>query len=101
MGKPAYKVHDNTFVYIEGNASDEAVTIAIPAVQRQIALKLVTRGDRGVNYIREFLRRRSFLGQRASNSKRSWMPIQVLARQFLADSMWRSVPMDNYRAKFG
>ena len=54
FGKPAYKVHDNTFVYIEGNGSDEAVTIAIPATQRQIAVTLVTRGDRGVNYIREF-----------------------------------------------
>jgi hypothetical protein len=41
FGKPAYKVHDNTFVYIEGNASDKAVTIAISATQRQIAVTLV------------------------------------------------------------
>jgi hypothetical protein len=59
--KLAYKVHDNTFVYIEGNAQDEAVTIAISATERKIAVTLIARGDFGVNYIREFFEAPFFL----------------------------------------
>ena len=54
FGKPAYKVHDNTFVYIEGNVPDESVTIAVSATERKIAVTLVANGDWGINYIREF-----------------------------------------------
>jgi hypothetical protein len=61
FGKPAYKVRDNTFVYIEGNASDEAVAVAVSATARKIAVTLIARGDFGVNYIREFFEAPFFL----------------------------------------
>jgi hypothetical protein len=61
FGKPAYKVHDNTFVYIEGNAPDESVTIAVCATERNIAVTLVANGDWGINYIREFFEAPFFL----------------------------------------
>src|SRR5262249_1107449 len=61
FGKPAYKVRDNTVVYTEGNASDEAVTIAVSATERKIAVTLMARGDWGVNYIREFFEAPFFL----------------------------------------
>jgi hypothetical protein len=61
FGYPAYKIRDNTFVYLEGNASDEAVTIAVSATARQIAVTLLARGDFGVNYIREFFEAPFFL----------------------------------------
>jgi hypothetical protein len=54
FGRPAYKIHDNTFVYIEGNAADEAVRIAVSATERKIAVTVITGGDWGVNYMREF-----------------------------------------------
>lgn len=54
FGKPAYKVHDRTFVYVEDNNLDDSVTIAISATERKIAVTLYARGDRGLNYIREF-----------------------------------------------
>jgi hypothetical protein len=57
FAKPAYKIHDNTFVYIEGNTQDEAVTIAISATERKIAV----RGDWGLNYIGEFFEAPFFL----------------------------------------
>ena len=49
------------FVYTEGNASDEAVTIAVSATERKIAVTLIARGDWGVNYIREFFEAPFFL----------------------------------------
>jgi len=61
FGKPAYKVHDNTFVYTEGNAQDEAVTIAVSGTEQRIAVTLTARGDFGVNYIREFFEAPFFL----------------------------------------
>ena len=61
FGKLAYKVHDNTFVYIEGNAQDEAVTIVVSATEQRIAVTLTARGDFGVNYIREFFQAPFFL----------------------------------------
>jgi hypothetical protein len=61
FGKPAYKVHDNTVVYTEGNASDEAVTIVVSAMERKIAVTLTAKGDWGVNYIREFFEAPFFL----------------------------------------
>ena len=61
FGKLAYKVHDNTFVYIEGNAQDEAVTIVVSATEQRIAVTLTARGDFGVNYIREFFEAPFFL----------------------------------------
>jgi hypothetical protein len=62
FGKPAYKVHDNTFVYIEGDAPDEAVTIAISATaERKIAVTVIGEGDFSVNYIREFFEAPFFL----------------------------------------
>jgi hypothetical protein len=60
--KPAHKVHDNAFVYIENDAQDEAVTIAISATERKISVTLIARGDFGVNYIREFFEAPFFLG---------------------------------------
>jgi hypothetical protein len=61
FGKPAYKVHDKTFVYIEGNAPDEAVTVAVSATERKIAVTVIAGGDWGVNYIREFFEAPFFL----------------------------------------
>jgi hypothetical protein len=61
FGKPASKVHHNTFLYIKGDAQDEAVTIAISATERKIAVTLIARGDFGVNYIREFFEAPFFL----------------------------------------
>jgi len=61
FGKLAYKVHGNTFVYIEGNAPDEAVTIAVSATERKIAVTVITGGDWGVNYIRKFFEAPFFL----------------------------------------
>jgi hypothetical protein len=61
FGKPGYKVHDNTVVYTEDNASDEAVTIVVSAMERKIAVTLIARGDWGVNYIREFFEAPFFL----------------------------------------
>src|SRR6516162_100922 len=61
FGKPAHKVRDNTVVYTEGNASDDAVTIAVAATERKIAVTLMARGDWGVNYIREFFEAPFFL----------------------------------------
>ena len=61
FGKTAYKIHDNTFVYIEGDAQDEAVTIAVSATEQEIAVTLTARGHFGVNYIREFFEAPFFL----------------------------------------
>ena len=61
FGKPAHKVHDNAFVYIENDAQDEAVTIAVSAVEGKISVTLIARGDFGVNYIREFFEAPFFL----------------------------------------
>jgi hypothetical protein len=61
FGKPAYKVHDNTFLYIEGNAPDEAVTIAVSATERKIAVTAIADGDWSVNYVREFFEAPFFL----------------------------------------
>ena len=48
-------------MYIEGNAQDEAVTIAISATERKIAVTVIARGNFGVNYIREFFEAPFFL----------------------------------------
>ncbi|HEU5237380.1 MAG TPA: hypothetical protein VFU37_09580, partial [Pyrinomonadaceae bacterium] len=48
--------------YIENDAQDEAVTIAISATERKISVTLIARGDFGVNYIREFFEAPFFLG---------------------------------------
>jgi len=61
FGKPAYNVHDKTFVYIEGNAPDEAVTVALSKTERKIAVTVIAGGDWGVNYIREFFEASFFL----------------------------------------
>ena len=54
LGKPAYKVSNGTFVSNDRNSSDESVTLVLSAKQQKIALTLFTRGDPGVNYLREF-----------------------------------------------
>lgn len=54
LGKPAYKVSNGTFVYTDRNSSDESVTLVLSAKHKNIALTLFTRGDPGVNYLREF-----------------------------------------------
>jgi hypothetical protein len=61
FGKPAHKVHDNAFLYIENDAQDEAVMIAISATEREISVALIATGDFGVNYIREFFEAPFFL----------------------------------------
>jgi hypothetical protein len=59
--KPAYRVQNNTSVYVEGNAPDDSVVIAISAAERKIAVTLLANGDWGVNYIREFFEAPFFL----------------------------------------
>ena len=61
FGKPAYKVHDRTFVYVEDNNLDDSVTIVISATERKIAVTLYASGDWGLNYIREFFEAPFFL----------------------------------------
>jgi hypothetical protein len=59
--KPAYRVQNNTCVYVEGNAPDDSVVIAISAAEREIVVTLLANGDWGVNYIREFFEAPFFL----------------------------------------
>jgi hypothetical protein len=59
--KPAYRVQNNTFVYLEENAPDDAVLISISAAEGKIAVTLIANGDYGVNYIREFFEAPFFL----------------------------------------
>ena len=54
LGKPAHKVSDGTFVYTDRSSSDESVRLVLSAKQQKIALTLFTRGNPGVNYLREF-----------------------------------------------
>jgi hypothetical protein len=75
FGRSAYRVRDGTFVYIEGNARDESVTIALPTTQGRIAVTLFARGDRGLNYLREFFEAPFFGGQRANSCTPSLMQI--------------------------
>ena len=59
--RPAHRVQDSTRVYIEGNAPDESIVMAISSRERKIVVTLITNGDWGVNYIREFFEASFFL----------------------------------------
>jgi len=65
------QVHDNTFVYIEGDAPDEAVTIAIFAAERKIAATVIGGCDFSVNYIREFFEAAFFLRSKSETAVRA------------------------------
>lgn len=57
----AQRIQNNTCVYIEGNAPDESVIMAISSRESKIVVTLITNGDWGVNYIREFFEAPFFL----------------------------------------
>ena len=59
--KRPFRIQSNTCVYIEGNAPDETVILAISCRERKIVVTLITNGDWGVNYIREFFEAPFFL----------------------------------------
>lgn len=61
LGKLPNKVHNKSYAFIENENSDEAVIIFLSAVEPTITVVLVTTGDFGVNYIREFFEAPFFL----------------------------------------
>jgi len=58
-------------VYIEGDAPDEAVTIAIFAAERKIAATVIGGGGFSVNYIREFFEAAFFLRSKSETAVRA------------------------------
>jgi hypothetical protein len=47
-------VDDRFFVFVDSDNSDESLTIAISSEEQKISILLLTTGDFGLNYIREF-----------------------------------------------
>ena len=54
LGSPSFKVDDRFFVFVDSDNLDESLTIAISSVEQKISILLLTTGDFGLNYIREF-----------------------------------------------
>ena len=54
LGNPSFKVNDRLFVFVDSDNLDESLTIAISSVEQKISILLLTTGDFGLNYIREF-----------------------------------------------
>jgi len=52
--KPGYEIQDHTYVYVEGAGPDELVTLAVYSTGQKIGVTVLSGGDWGVNYIREF-----------------------------------------------
>jgi hypothetical protein len=59
--KPGHATHNNIREYIESNAFDEYAAIVVSGTGQKIRVALVTNGDWGVNYIREFFEAPFFL----------------------------------------
>jgi hypothetical protein len=59
--KSGYRAQDHFYLFIEGGAPDELVTIAVYSTGRKIGVTLLSGGDWGVNYIREFFEAPFFL----------------------------------------
>jgi hypothetical protein len=59
--RSARRMPDETCVYIEGNAPDESIILAVSSRESKIVITLLTNGDWGVNYIREFFEAPFFL----------------------------------------
>jgi len=59
--KPGRTVRNNMREYVERNAFDEYAAIVVSGRRQQIKVALVTNGDWGVNYIREFFEAPFFL----------------------------------------
>ena len=52
--KPGSEIQDHTYVYIEGASPDELVTMIVYSTGQKIGVTVLSGGDWGVNYIREF-----------------------------------------------
>jgi hypothetical protein len=59
--KPGHTTRSNVREYIESNAFDEYTAIVVSGTEQKIRVTLVTNGDWGVNYIREFFEAPFFL----------------------------------------
>jgi hypothetical protein len=59
--RSARRMPDGTCVYIEGNTPDESIIMAVSSRESKIVITLLTNGDWGVNYIREFFEAPLFL----------------------------------------
>jgi hypothetical protein len=86
FGKPAHKVSDGTFVYTDRSSSDESVTLVLSVKQQKIALTLYTRGEPGVNYLREFFEAPFFRRSESEHCTPSLIQITIPASQNSADS---------------
>ena len=96
FGKPAYKVHDRTFVYVEDNNLDDSVAIVISATERKIAVTLYASGDWGLNYIREFFEAPFF---RRSESEQLYALLDAIPRTRTAELGRFDVKIDIFKTR--
>ena len=96
FGKPAYKVHDRTFVYVEDNNLDDSVAIVISATERKIAVTLYASGDWGLNYIREFFEAPFF---RRSESEQLYVLLDAIPRTRTAELGRFDVKIDIFKTR--
>ena len=65
LEKPGHTTHSNVREYVENNALGEYTAIVVSGAGQKIRVALVTNGDWGVNYIREFFEAPFFLRSEA------------------------------------